>query len=68
MDWRLWRRAAERGLACVINPDAHDTASLGFVAAGINSARKGWLTRENVVNTLPLGKILGWLEGKRGRR
>jgi DNA polymerase (family 10) len=68
MDWRLWRRAAERGLECVVNPDAHDTASLGFVAAGINSARKGWLTRENVVNTLPLGKVLGWLEGKRGRR
>ncbi len=68
MDWRLWRRAAARGLECSINPDAHDTASLAYVRAGINSARKGWLTRENVVNTLPLKGIEGWLSGKRGRR
>ncbi len=68
MDWRLWRRAAERGLECVINPDAHDTEGLAFVRAGVNSARKGWLTRENVVNTLPLGKMEGWLAKKRKRR
>jgi DNA polymerase (family X) len=67
MDWRLWRRAAERGLECSINPDAHDTAGLGFVRAGINAARKGWLTRENVVNTLPVGKIESWLAKKRRR-
>jgi len=30
MDWRLWRRAAERGLECSVNPDAHDTAGLRF--------------------------------------
>ena len=35
---------------------------------GINSARKGWLTRENVVNTLPLKAIEAWLARKRGRR
>jgi DNA polymerase (family 10) len=68
MDWRLWRRAAERGLECSINPDAHDTQGLLFVRAGINSARKGWLTRENVVNTLPLAKMAAWLTKKRGRR
>jgi DNA polymerase (family 10) len=51
MDWRLWRKAAERGLLCAINPDAHETAGLGHLRAGINAARKGWLTRENVLNT-----------------
>ena len=68
MDWRFWRRAAGRGLECAINPDAHDTAGLDHVRAGVNSARKGWLTRENVVNTLPLAKVLSWLERKRGRK
>jgi DNA polymerase (family 10) len=68
MDWRLWKKAAARGLECSINPDAHSTASLGFVRAGVNSARKGWLTRENVVNALPLAKIERWLENKRGPR
>jgi len=68
MDWRHWRRAAERGLECSINPDAHTTTSLGYVRAGINSARKGWLTREQVVNTLSLPKIEAWLARKRQRR
>jgi DNA polymerase (family 10) len=68
MDWRHWRRAAERGLKCSINPDAHNAEDLSFVRAGINSARKGWLTREDVVNTLPLKAIEGWLAKKRGRR
>jgi DNA polymerase (family 10) len=51
MDWRHWRKAAERGLLCAINPDAHETGELGYVRAGINAARKGWLTKEHVVNT-----------------
>jgi DNA polymerase (family 10) len=68
MDWRLWRKASERGLECSINPDAHDTAGLEFVRSGINSARKGWLTRESVVNTLPLKKVEAWLSRKRARK
>ena len=61
MDWRLWRKASERGLRCVINPDAHDTAGLAHVRAGINAARKGWLTPRDVVNTLSLADIRAWL-------
>ena len=57
MDWRHWRKAAERGLLCSINPDAHETSGLEHVRAGINSARKGWLTRENVFNTRPLAEV-----------
>ena len=68
MDWRLWRKAAARGLECSINPDAHDTAGLEFVRAGVNAARKGWLTREQVVNTQPLAKVEAWLAKKRGRK
>ncbi|MDR0353255.1 MAG: DNA polymerase/3'-5' exonuclease PolX, partial [Opitutaceae bacterium] len=63
MDWRHWRRAAERGLRCSINPDAHETAGLAYVEAGVNAARKGWLEKEHVVNTLPLAKMKAWLRG-----
>ena len=52
MDWRHWRRAAERGLVCAINPDAHHTSGLGYFHAGVNIARKGWLAPEQVLNTL----------------
>jgi DNA polymerase (family 10) len=68
MDWRLWRRAAAKGLECVINPDAHGTAALGYLVAGVNSARKGWLTPAHVVNTLPVAKVEAWLSRKRGRK
>jgi DNA polymerase (family 10) len=61
MDWRHWRKAAARGLLCSINPDAHETAGLGHVRAGINSARKGWLTPDHVLNTRSLAAIQTWL-------
>jgi len=61
MDWRHWRRAAERGVLCAINPDAHETGSLDFVRTGINVARKGWLTKAQVINTKPLAEMKDWL-------
>ena len=61
MDWRHWRRAAERGLMCCINPDAHALHHFDYQLAGVNAARKGWLTRENVLNTRPLAEIQRYL-------
>ncbi|MCE9609504.1 MAG: DNA polymerase/3'-5' exonuclease PolX [Chthoniobacter sp.] len=68
MDWRWWPRAKEKGVACVINPDAHHTSHLQFLHFGIGIARKGWLTRTDVVNCLPLGQIEAVLSAKRARR
>ena len=67
MDWRWWPLAKEKGVKCAINPAAHDTSHLQFLWFGIGTARKGWLTREDVVNTLPLGKIEAVLSAKRKR-
>ena len=67
MDWRWWPLAKEKGVKCAINPDAHHTAQLEYLWFGIGAARKGWLTREDVVNTLPLGKIEAVLAAKRRR-
>jgi DNA polymerase (family 10) len=68
LDWRHWRKAAERGLLCSVNPDAHETAGLGHVRAGINAARKGGLTKEQVFNTRPLGEVRTWLEERRAKK
>ena len=65
LDWRYWRKAAERGLLTSINPDAHETAGLEDVRAGVNVARKGWLTREHVLNTRPLAEVKLWLTDRR---
>ncbi len=68
MDWRWWRVAKEKGVLCSINPDAHSTHGLQDLYYGIRSARKGWLTRADVVNCLPLGKIDEVLSAKRKDR
>ncbi len=57
MDWRFWRKAAERGLLCSINPDAHSTSGLAAYRLGVNAARKGWLTKEQVLNTRSLADV-----------
>ena len=61
MDWRHWKKAAQRGLITSINPDAHEMEGLEYYRAGVQTARKGWLTKEHVFNTWPLGKVKAWL-------
>jgi DNA polymerase (family 10) len=68
MDWRWWPLAKEKGVKCAINPDAHHATQLQFLHFGIGTARKGWLTRQDVINTLPLGKIEAVLAGKRNAK
>ena len=64
LDWRWWPLAKQKGVKCVINPDAHRTERLQDLWFGIGIARKGWLTKEDVVNCLPLGKIEKALQAK----
>ena len=61
MDWRHWRKAADRGLLCCINPDAHALHHFDFQYAGVLAARKGWLQREQVFNTRTLPEVLTYL-------
>ena len=57
MDWRHWKKAAEKGLLCAINPDAHALPHYDFQLTGVNIARKGWLTRDHVFNTRSLHEV-----------
>jgi DNA polymerase (family 10) len=68
LDWRWWPRAKEKGVKCVINPDAHRAERLQDLWFGIGIARKGWLTKNDVMNCLPLGKIEDALAGKKARQ
>ncbi|HKP93102.1 MAG TPA: DNA polymerase/3'-5' exonuclease PolX, partial [Chthoniobacterales bacterium] len=65
LDWRWWPLAREKGVKCVINPDAHGVERLQELWFGVGVARKGWLTKEDVMNCLPLGKIEAALRKKR---
>ena len=65
MDWRWWALAKEKEVKCVINPDAHSTQGLQNLKYGCLIARKGWLTKEDVVNTRSLEKVISLLKAKR---
>ena len=65
MDWRWWPLAKEKGVKCAINPDAHSTAGLQDLIFGVGIARKGWLAKNDVINTLPLARIEAVLKAKR---
>src|SRR5205823_2990624 len=67
LDWRWWPLAKGKGVSCVINPDAHRTSRLQDLWFGIGAARKGWLTKEDVVNCLPVTKIEKELKRKRAQ-
>jgi DNA polymerase (family 10) len=45
------RAAAEAGVKLAVSSDGHQVAALAFVELGIAQARRGWLTREQVLNT-----------------
>jgi DNA polymerase (family 10) len=68
LDWRWWPLAKEKGVKCVINPDAHGVERLQELWFGIGVARKGWLTKADVMNCLPLGKIEAALQQKQQRQ
>ena len=68
MDWRHWKHATGKGVKCVINCDAHRFEHAGFLRLGAGIARKGWLTKDDVINTLPLASLKQELQKKRGRR
>ncbi len=68
MDWRWWHRARDRGVLTALNPDAHATEQLQFLAFGARLARKGWLRREDVLNTRSLDDIRAWLDLPKSKR
>jgi DNA polymerase (family 10) len=65
LDWRLWPYAKSKGVKCAINPDAHRNEHAMFLRLGVGVARKGWLEKKDVINTLPLKSLMKELQRKR---
>lgn len=67
MDWRWWQLAKEKGVRCAINPDAHSVSGLQDLIFGVKQARKGWLTKSDIINCLPLDQVATALGAKRAK-
>lgn len=52
------RRAKEVGVKLCINTDSHATDQLSLMELGIAVARRGWLSAQDVLNALPIEKLL----------
>jgi DNA polymerase (family 10) len=60
------RMCKERGVKVVISTDAHNVIHLPFIRHGVTMARRGWLEKTNVINSLPAEQFLAALRPKPG--
>ncbi len=58
------QRAVELGIPLAINTDAHHAADLDLAHFGVSNAVRGWVTKESVLNTWEVDKLVGWLKGR----
>ncbi|WP_406365669.1 DNA polymerase/3'-5' exonuclease PolX [Streptomyces sp. NBC_01546] len=57
-------RAKRYGVKFAVNSDAHATTHLPYMRYGVATAQRGWLTKDDVVNTWPLTRLRRFLAGK----
>jgi DNA polymerase (family 10) len=67
MDWRLVRRARDKGMKIPIDPDAHTLEGLDDMRYGIGIARKGWLSASDVLNTMEAPALLAFFKQQRAK-
>jgi DNA polymerase (family 10) len=58
------RMAKDRGAQLAIETDAHSIDGLEFMNLGVDVARRGWLEEKDIINALPLDKLLKRLKSK----
>ncbi|HKM84299.1 MAG TPA: DNA polymerase/3'-5' exonuclease PolX [Candidatus Acidoferrum sp.] len=59
------RMCKERGVKVVISTDSHNAGNLSLMRYGVRMARRGWLEKRDVINTLPVEEFLGVLRGRK---
>jgi DNA polymerase (family 10) len=59
------RKAKEKNVKFLIGTDAHHLGQLWMMKLGIGMARRGWLTKEDIINTMDYNKLLEFLKSLR---
>ncbi len=55
------KKAQEQGVKIVINTDAHYIENLNYMDIGVRTARKGWIEKKTVLNTLEPDELIAFL-------
>ncbi|RSS78334.1 DNA polymerase/3'-5' exonuclease PolX [Streptomyces sp. WAC06614] len=58
-------RARRYGVKFAIDSDAHSTTHLPYLRYGVGTAQRGWLTKDDVINTWPLTRLRKFLRKQR---
>jgi DNA polymerase (family X) len=67
LDWRLVRKARDKGIKIPLGPDAHTLAGIDNMRYGIGAARKGWLRASDIPNTWEVQDVLHFFQKRRKR-
>jgi len=59
---RYIRRGKELGVRFAVNTDAHDLHYLDDLQYGVLQARRGWLEKDDVINTMSYEQSSDWLQ------
>jgi DNA polymerase (family 10) len=59
------RRARELGIPISINTDSHSEEDFDMLPYGVATARRAWLTKNDVINCWSTDKLLGWLKNRK---
>jgi DNA polymerase (family 10) len=59
----LWAR--RHGVKFAVDTDSHSTVHLNFLRFGVGTAQRGWVTKDDVINTWPLQRLRRFL--RKGR-
>ncbi|HID72052.1 MAG TPA: DNA polymerase/3'-5' exonuclease PolX [Thermoplasmata archaeon] len=62
LDWSRVKKAREDGVLFAVCTDAHNLPSLEMISLGLSVARRGWLEKRHVLNTMPLKEVEKWLK------
>ena len=65
LDWRWLKKAKELGVKIAVNPDAHSAGEIDLVNSGLAIARKGWLERKDVFNTLATEEVIEYFQRRK---
>lgn len=57
-------RAKRHGVKFAVNSDSHAITHLPYMRYGVATAQRGWLTKEDVINTWPLTELRRFLAGR----
>jgi DNA polymerase (family 10) len=56
------RAAKDAGVKFAIDTDAHSVTHLANMPYGVGTAQRGWLTADDVINTWPVDRLLGFFD------